>query len=304
MALQDPPARFTTWKPASTPPRSAASASWSATTPASPSSPTRPSSARMPLPTRPASTRTACSRTSRPTRSCAPRTSASASRKLVLGKHSGRHALQAAPGRAGLRPGRGRAGQGLCSASRHWPTRKKVITDADLEALIADELYQPREMFTLDGLQVACGTMGMPTATVRLRGPDGKIHIQASHRHRPGGCRLQGHRRHRQGSQHPAGIRHPRRHRRHRRPGRSDRAHPGQGWPALQWMPRRKSNQPRTFGGHGADTDIIVASAKAYLAALNKLLVAQTEASTSPAEMDHGRTDDRQCKPSSKENHA
>jgi 2-isopropylmalate synthase len=31
---------------------------------------------------------------------------------------------------------------------------------------------------------------------------------------------------------------------------------------------------PRTFGGHGADTDIIVASAKAYLSALNKLLVA------------------------------
>ena len=30
----------------------------------------------------------------------------------------------------------------------------------------------------------------------------------------------------------------------------------------------------RTFGGYGADTDIIVASAKAYLAALNKLLIA------------------------------
>jgi len=30
----------------------------------------------------------------------------------------------------------------------------------------------------------------------------------------------------------------------------------------------------RTFGGYGADTDIIVASAKAYLSALNKLLVA------------------------------
>jgi len=30
----------------------------------------------------------------------------------------------------------------------------------------------------------------------------------------------------------------------------------------------------RTFGGYGADTDIIVASAKAYLAALNKMLVA------------------------------
>jgi len=31
------------------------------------------------------------------------------------------------------------------------------------------------------------------------------------------------------------------------------------------------------IGGHGADTDIIVASAKAYLAALNKLLVANQQ---------------------------
>jgi len=28
-------------------------------------------------------------------------------------------------------------------------------------------------VYSLVGLQVACGTMGMPTATVRLRGPDG-----------------------------------------------------------------------------------------------------------------------------------
>jgi 2-isopropylmalate synthase len=33
----------------------------------------------------------------------------------------------------------------------------------------------------------------------------------------------------------------------------------------------------RVFGGHGADTDIIVASAKAYINALNKLIVAKTE---------------------------
>jgi 2-isopropylmalate synthase len=32
-------------------------------------------------------------------------------------------------------------------------------------------------------------------------------------------------------------------------------------------------DQPRTFGGYGADTDIVVASAKAYLSALNKMLV-------------------------------
>jgi 2-isopropylmalate synthase len=33
----------------------------------------------------------------------------------------------------------------------------------------------------------------------------------------------------------------------------------------------------RVYGGHGADSDIIVASAKAYINALNKLIIAQTE---------------------------
>jgi 2-isopropylmalate synthase len=36
--------------------------------------------------------------------------------------------------------------------------------------------------------------------------------------------------------------------------------------------PQREVTQPRTYGGYGADTDIIVASVKAYLSALNKLL--------------------------------
>jgi len=45
----------------------------------------------------------------------------------------------------------------------------------------------------------------------------------------------------------------------------------------------------RVFGGHGADTDIIVASAKAYLNALNKLIVAQTEGlNPTPANQMHG----------------
>jgi 2-isopropylmalate synthase len=35
-----------------------------------------------------------------------------------------------------------------------------------------------------------------------------------------------------------------------------------------------ETDQPRTYGGYGADTDIVVASAKAYLSAVNKLLVA------------------------------
>ena len=41
----------------------------------------------------------------------------------------------------------------------------------------------------------------------------------------------------------------------------------------------------RMFGGYGADTDIIVASAQAYLAALNRLLEAQGRGSRGDREI-------------------
>ncbi len=36
-----------------------------------------------------------------------------------------------------------------------------------LEALMTDTMGQARELYTLDALQVTCGTIGMPTASVR-----------------------------------------------------------------------------------------------------------------------------------------
>ena len=43
-----------------------------------------------------------------------------------------------------------------------------------------------------------------------------------------------------------------------------------------------QTNQPfvRSFSGHGASTDIVVASARAYLSALNKMIAAQEEESS------------------------
>lgn len=98
--------------------------------------------------------------------------------RLVLGKHSGRHAFK----NRLVEMGYGLNETELDKAFvrfKDLADKKKIITDADLEALVADEFYQPREVYVLDGLQVACGTMGMPTATVRLRGPDeiGRAHV-------------------------------------------------------------------------------------------------------------------------------
>ena len=45
--------------------------------------------------------------------------------------------------------------------------------------------------------------------------------------------------------------------------------------PASSLHPQSETGAARSYLGHGADTDIIVASAKAYLAALNKLVRAE-----------------------------
>jgi 2-isopropylmalate synthase len=201
--------------------------------------------------------------------------------RLVLGKHSGRHAFRVRLNELGYDLSEADLNKAF-QRFKVLADKKKTITDADLEALIADEVYQPREIFTLDGLQVACGTMGMPTATVRLRNPDGQLYIQAAVGTGPVDAtykamdaiaqspntlleftvhavtegidalgevtvRIEGKNGH---SGDP-----------NRR--RLDAQH--------------ETTQPRTFGGHGADTDIVVASAKAYLAALNKLIIANTE---------------------------
>ena len=159
--------------------------------------------------------------------------------------------------------------------------KKKTITDADLEALLTDEFYQIQEVFTLVGLQVACGTMGMPTATVRLRGPDGETHTQASVGTGPVDAAykamdviVQAPNTLLEFAVHSVteGI---------------DalgevtvriEATPGKGSNGNLAHPKNTSvnaqkeiEQPRTYGGFGADTDIVVASAKAYLSALNQL---------------------------------
>ncbi|PNH00296.1 2-isopropylmalate synthase B, partial [Tetrabaena socialis] len=55
--------------------------------------------------------------------------------------------------------------------------KKKTISDEDILALMSDELHQPTVIWELVGMQVVCGSMGMPTATVQMKGPDGIARI-------------------------------------------------------------------------------------------------------------------------------
>ncbi|GKV20786.1 hypothetical protein SLEP1_g30856 [Rubroshorea leprosula] len=58
--------------------------------------------------------------------------------------------------------------------------QKKRVTDADLVALVSDEVFQPAVVWKLGDLQVTCGTLGLSTATVKLIGADGSQHVACS----------------------------------------------------------------------------------------------------------------------------
>jgi len=194
--------------------------------------------------------------------------------KLVMGKHSGRHALKVRLSELGFDLDEEELKQTF-ARFKDLADKKKTITDADLEALVTDEIYQPQEIFSLDGLQVACGTIGMPTATVRLVDPDGELHVQAAIGTGPVDATYKAI---------DAIVQAP-----NTLLEFSIRAIT-EGIDALGEVtvrikaengsiPRRMSPQSGrarrlTFGGHGADTDTIVACAKAYLSAINKLLAA------------------------------
>src|SRR5262249_45392922 len=99
--------------------------------------------------------------------------------RLVLGKHSGRHAFAEQLAALGV----SLEGPALDRAFERFKAladRKKHVGEADLVPIASSERASIKPRFTLDGLQVGCGTMGLPTATVRLRGPDDDLRIHAA----------------------------------------------------------------------------------------------------------------------------
>ncbi len=99
--------------------------------------------------------------------------------RLVIGKHSGRAALTARLTEMGYSFDEGAVDR-IFARFKALAERRKSVADADLEALVHDDATPNEELFQLEGLQVGCGTQGMATATVRLRAPDGRVHVHAS----------------------------------------------------------------------------------------------------------------------------
>ncbi|HET8577172.1 MAG TPA: 2-isopropylmalate synthase [Methylomirabilota bacterium] len=88
--------------------------------------------------------------------------------KLVLGKHSGRHALAARLKDLGFEPDEADLGRAF-KKFKDLADKKKEIFDDDLIAIMKDEIAQVPETYALDYLHIISGTGVIPSATVRLK---------------------------------------------------------------------------------------------------------------------------------------
>lgn len=98
---------------------------------------------------------------------------------IVLGKLSGRHALKKRLEELGYEIGNEQV-ENIFWRFKAVADQKKRVTDADLRALVSDEVFQPEIVWKLHDLQVTCGTLGLSTATVKLLDADGREHVACS----------------------------------------------------------------------------------------------------------------------------
>ncbi len=174
--------------------------------------------------------------------------------ELVLGKHSGRHAFKTRLRELGFDLGTEET-EGAFVKFKHLADQKKHIFDEDIETLVSEEFSKIPEAYTLIGLSVSSGTKTAPKASLKMKVKGKTVQKTA------------------------------------RGDGPVDAT-----YKAIALITKTKSKllkfevksitggtdalgevlvsleeNGRTVRGSGADTDIIVASAKAYINALNKL---------------------------------
>jgi 2-isopropylmalate synthase len=175
---------------------------------------------------------------------------------LVLNKNSGRHGLKARLDELGYEITSEEMDH-VFVAFKDLADKKGEIDDRDLDALVSGERRAVEDIFKLDLLQVSCGNQLVPTATVRIIGPDGSEKQTTSTGTGPVDAAYQA-------LNQLVGV-------------------PNQlieyivnsvteGIDAQGEVTVRIEADGRTFVGRAADTDIVVASAKALLNALNRAI--------------------------------
>jgi 2-isopropylmalate synthase len=177
---------------------------------------------------------------------------------LVLGKLSGRNAFRNHLETMGIELSENDLNKAFLRF-KNVADKKKDITDRDLEAIVNDEIQQTSISFVLEHVQVSCGDQAYPTATVAIRLPNGEEVMDAAIGTGPVDAIYKAINRvvnvpneliEFSVQSVTAGI------------------------DAMGEVTIRLKYQDRTYSGYSANTDIIVASAQAYINALNRLYAA------------------------------
>lgn len=176
--------------------------------------------------------------------------------RLVLGKHSGRHAFRKRLGELGYTE---LSNEDLNKAFVRFKSladKKKEVFDEDLEAIIEDEVHMIPDTFILEDMRVVSGTKVTPEARISMK-TKGKVIEETATGDGPVDacykaidkitrikCKL------------------------------IDYALRGVtgGKEALGEVIVKIESRGETITGHGASTDVVEASAKAYINALNRLV--------------------------------
>jgi len=177
--------------------------------------------------------------------------------RIVLGKHSGRHAFSQRLKELGYKLGKKEIDDAF-KLFKELADKKKEIFDEDLEALVEEQLTEVPQSWSLVYLETGSATGVTPRATVILRGPDAKDceavsmgdgQVDACYKAIEKITKHKG-----------------------KLEDYSIKSVTG-GKDALGGVRIRVSFGKQLISGHGASTDIIEASAKAYLNAINKFIV-------------------------------
>ncbi|MCD6272712.1 MAG: 2-isopropylmalate synthase [Deltaproteobacteria bacterium] len=96
-----------------------------------------------------------------------PETVGLVSNKLVLGKHSGRHALRSHLQEMGYELS-DEDMKIVFTKFKEIADKKKSIADEDLEAIVTEGILRTKDVFLLDYLHVASGTTVFPMASIKL----------------------------------------------------------------------------------------------------------------------------------------
>ena len=181
--------------------------------------------------------------------------------RMVLGRHTGRHGFAERCKQLGYKLSKDEVEQAY-QRFVEVADKKKEIFDADVAAIVNDQIRVVEQVYVLEYLHVSSGTGTLPTASVRMRCKDEKK-LAAAFGDGPVDAAYEAIRQ-------AIGLT-------PELENYSIRAVTS-GKEALGEATVRIRDNGRTFIGRGVSTDIIEASAKAYVDAINRMVAAQSGA--------------------------